>query len=121
MYLHETMEDMKKERWQMVGVLSGHAFYTGKLGRFGYVELTAQKAQILGEAGETIRAHEFHYFDSSENGDAFRAQKPRRKRGWDCMQASGTYAAGFPHLYYYSNPSFAANFVKACRKWEERT
>ena len=121
MYLHETMEDMKKERWQMVGVLSGHAFYTGKLGRFGYVELTAQKAQILGEAGETIRAHEFHYFDSSENGDAFRAQKPRRKRGWDCMQASGTHAAGFPHLYYYSNPSFAANFVKACRKWEERT
>lgn len=61
MYLHETMEDMKKERWQMVGVLPGHAFYTGKLGRFGYVELTAQKEQILGEAGETIRAHEFHY------------------------------------------------------------
>ena len=121
MYLHETMEDMKKERWQMVGVLPGHAFYTGKLGRFGYVELTAQKEQILGEAGETIRAHEFHYFDSSENGDAFRAQKPRRKRGWDCMQASETHAAGFPHLYYYSNPAFAANFVKACRNWEQET
>ena len=121
MYLHETMEDMKRERWQMVGVLPGHAFYTGKLGRFGYVELTAQKEQILGEAGETIRAHEFHYFDSSENGDAFRAQKPRRKRGWDCMQASETHAAGFPHLYYYSNPAFAANFVKACRNWEQET
>ena len=57
----------------MAGILSGKAFYTGKLGRFGYVELTAGQDQMLGRAGDCIRAHEFHYFDSSDNGNAFHA------------------------------------------------
>ena len=68
MYLHESMEDMEQKHWPMAGILSGKAFYTGKLGRFGYVELTAEQDQMLGRAGDCIRAHEFHYFDSSDNG-----------------------------------------------------
>ena len=118
MYLHESMEDMEQKHWPMVGILSGKAFYTGKLGRFGYVELTAEQDQMLGRAGDCIRAHEFHYFDSSDNGNAFHAAKPMRSRGWDCMQAGSSYAAGFPHLYYYSNPEFALNFVDTCRRYK---
>ena len=118
MYLHESMEDMEQKHWPMAGILSGKAFYTGKLGRFGYVELTAEQDQMLGRAGDCIRAHEFHYFDSSDNGNAFHAAKPMRSRGWDCMQAGSSYAAGFPHLYYYSNPEFALNFVDTCRRYK---
>lgn len=118
MYLHETMEDMQKCSWPMAGVLKGNAYYTGKLGRFGYVELTAKEDQMLCQSGEQIKAHEFHYFDSTENGAAFHAAKPKRSRGWDCIQAGVAYAAGFPHLYYYSNPKFAANFVEACRRYD---
>lgn len=118
MYLHERMEDMEQRRWLMAGILKGTAFYTGKLGRFGYVELTAGQDQMLGRAGDRIRAHEFHYFDSSDNGSAFHAVKPMRSRGWDCMQAGDTYAAGFPHLYYYSNPEFAVKFVETCRRYQ---
>ena len=118
MYLHESMEDMEQKHWPMAGILSGKAFYTGKLGRFGYVELTAGQDQMLGRAGDCIRAHEFHYFDSSDNGNAFHAAKPMRSRGWDCMQAGSSYAAGFPHLYYYSNPEFALNFVDTCRRYK---
>lgn len=118
MYLHESMEDMEQKHWPMAGILSGKAFYTGKLGRFGYVELTAEQDQMLGRAGDCIRAQEFHYFDSSDNGNAFHAAKPMRSRGWDCMQAGSSYAAGFPHLYYYSNPEFALNFVDTCRRYQ---
>ena len=28
--------------------------------------------------------------------------------------------AGFPHLYYGSNPELAGNFVKGCFQWQER-
>ncbi len=118
MYLHEAMEDMQKCSWPMAGVLTGNAYYTGKLGRFGYVELTAKEDQMLCQSGDRIKAHEFHYFDSTENGAAFHAAKPKRSRGWDCIHAGAAFAAGFPHLYYYSNPKFAANFVEACRRYE---
>ena len=73
---------------------------------------------MLCKNGERIKAHEFHYFDSTENGAAFYATKPKRSRGWECIQAGNVYAAGFPHLYYYSNPRFAANFVEACRRYD---
>lgn len=117
MYLHESMEDMGGKSRDMVGVIPGHARRTDKLGRFGYIELTANRKQVLCGAGDRIRGHEFHYFDSSNNGDAFHAQKPCRKKNWDCIVADEHSAAGFPHLFYYANPEFAANFVDACRRY----
>lgn len=117
MYLHETMEDMNGKSWPMAGEIPGHVRRTDKLGRFGYIELTANRPQVLSDVGGRIRGHEFHYFDSSNNGDAFHAQKPYRKRNWDCMVADEHSAAGFPHLYYYANPEFAANFVDACGRY----
>lgn len=118
MYLHNSMEDMEGRSWPMVGVIDAHVYRTEKLGRFGYIHLTANREQIFGPAGAKIRGHEFHYFDSTKNGDAFHAQKPRRKRNWDCIITGEHLAAGFPHLYYYANPEFAANFVEACRRYQ---
>ena len=118
MYLHNSMEDMEGRSWPMVGVIDALVYRTEKLGRFGYIHLTANREQIFGSAGAKIRGHEFHYFDSTENGDAFHAEKPRRKRNWDCIITGEHLAAGFPHLYYYANPEFAANFVEACRRYQ---
>ena len=118
MYLHNSMEDMEGRSWPMVGVIDALVYRTEKLGRFGYIHLTANREQIFGSAGAKIRGHEFHYFDSTENGDAFHAEKPRRKRNWDCIITGEHLSAGFPHLYYYANPEFAANFVEACRRYQ---
>ena len=60
----------------MVGVIPGGCRNTGKLRRFGYVTLTAKQDNLLCGAGESIRAHEFHYFESDSNGAAFHAEKP---------------------------------------------
>lgn len=116
MYLHDTMEDMEGKAYPMVGILPGEAYRTGHLNRFGYVTLTANRSQILGEAGTSIRGHEFHYFDSTDNGEAFHARKPLAKREWDCIHADRQGAAGFPHLYYYSNPEMIFQFLTACEK-----
>ena len=70
-----------------------------------------ENALYLSE-GERIRGHEFHYFDSSENGDACIASKPNGNRRWDAVQIRGNIFAGFPHLYYYSNPSFLRRFLE---------
>ena len=116
MYLHESMEDMEHKAHAMVGIVKGHVRRTEALNRFGYIQLTANTDSVFGPAGGTIPAHEFHYFDSSLNGDSFHAQKPHRKRNWDCILADEVSAVGFPHLYYYGNPEFAARFVDCLRK-----
>ena len=105
----------------MCGLLSGTCRMTDKLVRFGYIELE-KKGAWAGTAGylqsgHHIRGHEFHYFDSTDNGEACTAWKPGRERSWDCMVEHGNIMAGFPHLYYRSDPAFAEAFVERCRQF----
>lgn len=116
LYLHEFLEDMEGNSYPMVGAVKGRAYRTSRLGRFGYVTLEAKKEQLLGEQGAWVKGHEFHYFDSTENGEAFYAQKPMTGRGWDCMHGDGQRAVGFPHLYYYSNPQMIFRFLHVCKE-----
>ena len=54
MYLHRTMEDTAHHVYEMAGVVPGDCFYTGKLVRFGYIELTEKEAEeIAALAGYT--------------------------------------------------------------------
>jgi cobyrinic acid a,c-diamide synthase len=110
----------------MCGILPGTCRMTDRLVRFGYIELenretreTTEKDENTGYLadGHHIRGHEFHYFDSTDNGNACTARKPGRRRSWDCMVVQGNIMAGFPHLYYRSDPDFAAAFVGRCRKY----
>lgn len=107
-YLHQTLDGHK-----MAGALPLHAEMTKKLQHFGYLTLTARADNLLCRAGESIRAHEFHYGTSDGAGNAFSAKKPNG-RGWDCGFASDTVYAGYPHLFFRSNTAFAANFVRKC-------
>lgn len=119
MYLHETMEDMEKREYPMVGVIPGKCFYTGKLVRFGYVELSEKKANFLPEK-ENILGHEFHYFDSTSNGADAIAKKPVSGKSWGCIHESSTFFMGFPHLYYYSNPGFVSRFLEKAVRYGKR-
>ena len=100
----------------MVGRIQGKAYKTKRLGRFGYASLEAKKEQIFGEKGVRCHGHEFHYFDSTSNGTDFIAEKPLVNRSWECIHADEQSAAGFPHLYYYSNPDMIFRFLKKCEE-----
>ena len=119
LYLHETLEDADGRDWSMAGVIPGRAWNTGRLGRFGYVTLTARTSGLLCQVGEELSAHEFHYWDSQQPGDSFRAQKPLSNRGWDCGVHTPTLYAGFPHFHFWARPEMARNFVAAARRRQE--
>ena len=121
LYLHEKLEDTNGRDWPMVGVIPGRAWNTGKLGRFGYVTLTARNDGLLCGAGEQLPAHEFHYWDSQHPGDRFRAQKPLSNRGWDCGIHTPALYAGFPHFHFWAQPHMARNFVAAARRYKEES
>lgn len=121
MYLHETIEDPEGRIYRMAGALQGNCKYKGKLVRFGYIELQEKEARFLPE-GESIRGHEFHYYDSDRNGEDCVAVKPVTGRNYSCVVETEKRFLGFPHLYYPSNPSFARSFVDKARRYhkEER-
>lgn len=114
LYLHAELEDSEGIAWPMVGTVSARAYRRGRLGRFGYVTLTARRGGLIADAGQSVAAHEFHYWESERPGDAFRAQKPQSPRGWDCAISTPSLYAGFPHLYLNGCPDVAKRFVDAC-------
>lgn len=120
MYLHSAIRDREGTEHPMAGVLTGVCADTGKLVRFGYMELEEKQSFFL-PRGEHIRGHEFHYFDSTDNGEDCLARKPVTERSYSCMIEGENYCLGFPHLYYPSNPSFAKAFVEKAAKYQKGT
>ena len=111
LYLHETLCDDEGVCYPMAGVIPASAKNTGKLVRFGYVTLTEKEENFL-PAGAQIAGHEFHYYDSTDNGAGAVAKKPVTGRAWECVHESLSQWMGFPHLYYYSNPEYAYRFLE---------
>ena len=114
MYLHQSIKDEQGVPHQMVGAIEGESFPTNKLSRFGYVSLIAQEDNLLGEKGMEIRGHEFHYWDSTNTGNSFHAQKPLQKANWDCVIAEQNLWAGFPHIHFYHDLGMAIRFFNHC-------
>lgn len=107
LYLHDALDGQS-----MVGIIPAKAYKTDKLQRFGYVTLTAQSNNLLCNAKESTRAHEFHYYESDLPGSDFLAEKPNSNRQYTCVHATESIYAGFPHLYFPANPTFAERFVE---------
>ena len=103
---------------KMCGLLPHTSRDTGRLNRFGYITLRAKKDGVFGAAGTALKAHEFHYWDSSDNGGGFRAVKPDG-RAWDCGVLTDTLYAGYPHICLCSNLSAAEAFYKKCLRYKE--
>jgi len=114
LYLHRTLEGEDGKNYPMAGVFQARGFRKNKLTRFGYIKLTAKEDQLLFQEGDEIQGHEFHYWDSRDCGVSMKAEKPLRKKGWECVHGTKTLYAGFPHLFFYSNPQAAYRFLKQC-------
>ena len=106
LYLGKSLADAEGNVYEMVGFLDGAGFRTERLQRFGYVELAPQDSGVFA-VNTVLRGHEFHYWDSTDCGDACLAWKPLSKqKTYPCMvKKKGTFA-GFPHLYYAGAENF---------------
>lgn len=118
LYLHTTLTDREGHSYPMAGVLSGKCFDTGHLVRFGYIELEENSGHFM-PRGSRIRAHEFHYYDSEDNGADCIATKPATGRNYPCIHVGENHWYGFPHLYYPSCPEFAKRFVENAKKFSK--
>lgn len=117
LYLHAELEGADGQNYPMAGYFPHRAYRTRRLSRFGYVTLTASADNLLCARGESLPAHEFHYWESGDPGEAFLAQKPQSSRSWPCAYATPTLYAGFPHFHFCGIPDAARRFVAACAQY----
>lgn len=118
MYLFERLIDKDGNIYNMAEAIKGDVSYMGKLCRFGYVDVSALESceDSFLDKGELIRGHEFHYYDSTNNGASCRMIKPTGNKTWEGIYAEKKLWAGFPHLYFASNVKFVRNFLDTCVK-----
>ena len=100
----------------MCGVIKTDSIYTGHLVRFGYTLLTAKRDNVIMKAGQSIRAHEFHYYDTDNNGADYEAVN-LKGISYDCVTANEWMYAGFPHIYFPSCDGLAERFIDNCRRY----
>ncbi|MFI3325622.1 MAG: cobyrinate a,c-diamide synthase [Clostridia bacterium] len=112
MYLTKEVEGKK-----MVGFFDYTCKNTGKLSRFGYQTLTALQNNLICKKNEQVKAHEFHYYDCSDNGNQMTSTKPSGIN-WLSAHTSQSLYAGFPHLSFYSNIQIPKNFIEKCKEFK---
>lgn len=117
LYLQEWLDDADGVGHPMARAIPGRAANAGRLRRFGYAVMTAEVDTMLSDRGRELRAHEFHHWDSDNPGAAFTAAKPAGGSRWSCIHADRKLHAGFPHLYFWSDPEIARRFVSAAMEY----
>ena len=118
LYLGQTLEDASGTAWPMAGVLPGKGVKVGRLVRFGYAAMTAKADSLLFHAGEHLHIHEFHHWDSTDNGTGFSVWKSEKVQ-WECGFASMSLYAGFPHLYWAGTP-LPRRFVSGAKFYQRQ-
>ncbi len=113
LYLGQSLEDGTGIPYPMVGVLPGNGMKGERLVRFGYAHVTAKEDSLLFSKGESVPVHEFHYWDSTQNGENFQVEKPVSGRSWQGGFGTKSLYAGFPHLYFWGEPWLGERFVEA--------
>lgn len=120
MYLMKTFRSKTGETFDWAGVVDGETYMTQKLNRFGYVVLTAKRDNLLCRKGGQINGHEFHYSDSTNNGDTFSVAKASGTKTWEAVYTTPNLYAGYPHIHLWGNVEFARSFVMACRAYRDK-
>ena len=109
---------MKQRQWRpqitRPEMLRGWVFFAVYVGVFPFLMGFLQR--LLLRAGERCPAHEFHYWDATENGDALRADKAGRGESWRCGYAGPDLYATFPHLHFGGPLPLARRFADAARR-----
>jgi len=117
MYLCRGIVDIEGKGFPMVGCFPFTCTMQDKLSALGYREITLTHKTLLGDTGENIKGHEFHYSEMidvySDNVETVYAVADRKRvekpvQGYQIKRTLGSYI----HLHFGSNPKVAENFIK---------
>lgn len=118
MVLTQALVDTGGTRWPMAGLLPGAAHMQTRLAGLGYRLATAATDNLLVQAGETVRGHEFHYSNWVVGDDLATVRNAWivRRRAGDSESrphgyADGNLLASYLHIHFGQHPALAQRFV----------
>jgi cobyrinic acid a,c-diamide synthase len=118
MVLTQGLIDRDGQRWPMAGLIPGSTRMSEKIAALGYRHATAARSNLLSEAGEALRGHEFRY--STWETDApiapnqawqlrgSRSEAPSDAAGF----ASGNLLASYVHIHFGQRAEISDRFVE---------
>ena len=113
--------------FSMVGAFPGTTAMTGRLQRFGYVEVENRSDNLLGLQGTRFRAHEFHYSvleGAPEHLFSMHVYKIRDGEITDTWLSgikTGCLLASYPHLHFYANLSVPRALLQSGLEYRKRS
>ncbi|MBD3879749.1 MAG: cobyrinate a,c-diamide synthase [Quinella sp. 1Q5] len=118
MYLMNRLIDFNGNSFEMCGILDGAATMTNRLQTVGYVEAEILSDCIIGKAGDTLRAHEFH-FSTAQTSDTniFRCRRLRTGKEYFAGAVKKNIVASYLHIHFAGCPKAASNFFQACKAY----
>ena len=119
MYLGEGLTDQSGASHPMAGLIPARSrVHDGRL-NLGYRELRALRDSPVRAAGDTVRAHEFHWsvleqaLPAATSGYAVTSEAGRPD-GY----AAGSVLASYMHLHFAADPGIAPRFAAMARAWQ---
>ncbi|WP_353092660.1 cobyrinate a,c-diamide synthase [Tissierella praeacuta] len=93
------------ENYSMCDMFKGNASMTGRLQRFGYVNILLNKDTILGKQGSVITGNEYHRsIIDIEDEPAFNITKPMNNdKKWQCGYIYKNVLAYYQHINFLGN------------------
>ncbi len=124
-----------QRRFAMCGFFPFEAEMSARLQNFGYLTATLLEDCLLGKAGSSFRAHEFHYSRLLEGQEAggqcpctpsgirycMHMLKPDGRTWFGGLSRKNVLAL-YPHLHFRGCFEAAQSFIEACRSggWQDR-
>lgn len=121
MYLCSELQDHQGRMFPMSGCFPFKTRMLPRLKALGYREVHLARRTLIGEGGDVIRGHEFHYSEMpaapSEGETVYRVAgrdgMGKTMEGYLARRTLGSYI----HLHFGSAPQAAAAFVETCRAY----
>ncbi|MDO5096801.1 MAG: cobyrinate a,c-diamide synthase [Peptostreptococcaceae bacterium] len=124
MYLGASLQNLDGDFLKMTGILDGQSVMSKRLQRFGYCEGIAKTDNVIADAGETIRGHEFHYSDFVTEEDAVYDMQKQMTDGsvkkWLGGYQSGNTMGTYLHTHFAGNYEAALRFVERMKEYRKK-
>jgi cobyrinic acid a,c-diamide synthase len=125
MYLCKALEDGTGTVYPMCGCFPFRSRMHSTLRRLGYRTVQLKTDTLLGNKGETLRGHEFHYSDLADSPTpeavetvytcSSRSGRQHQAEGYLVHRTLGSYI----HLHFGSRSGCAEAFVDQCRHYQQ--
>lgn len=116
MYLTQSITAMNGEKHTMAGFFDGHTVMTGRLQRFGYVDIEFTGENVLGKAGQKARGHEFHHslVEGITRPATYLVKSALSGEQWRCGYRRANTLAAYAHIDFWGYPGLARHFLDSC-------